>query len=355
MASTTKNPVYGTGGGANEAREEGGGGRKIEAIGIVLMFLVMVASNAISSGTKLMGDTNAGELSGENPTYLTPDGSTFSIWGLIYLFEALFVLYQAAPAGSTKGWGGLEDARVGKARRWVLLAFALNACWLPVFQYRRWWLALAVIVGYLYALWRTRQALETDFAANLVGACAPQSWGFRINACTGFSLNLSWLVVATLLNVTVVARNSRIIYTVVTEGVTNATAGVVHGSSGAAPVAIIGGNVDWAVFCIALAVGLALSAAYYHADLPYVFIACWALGGVYRMQHTADDARFPASARSDDLMHWAVAGMIIASVGGLLAIAAGIVMRRGRKGGSLAAGSDRLDAPLTPGGSGSGV
>merc|ERR1711968_333679 len=135
--------------------------------------------------------------------------------------------------------------------------------------------------------------------------------------------NFAWVVVATLLNVTVVARNSRIIYTPITAGVTNSTSG--YAGSG---VAIIGGNVDWAVLCIVIASIFGIYRSVVNVDVPYTFVTAWALGGIYRMQTVAQDTRFPVSGLSADLSHWATAGFTVVGVAGAVAIVRAILLTR---------------------------
>ena len=42
--------------------------------------------NGLASAGLLGGKTNK-QISDENPTYLSPDGQTFAIWGIIYTLE----------------------------------------------------------------------------------------------------------------------------------------------------------------------------------------------------------------------------------------------------------------------------
>lgn len=204
-----------------------------------------------------------------------------------------------------------------KGRKWVILAFLLNAVWLPVFSFFRWWLALAIIAGYLYALYKSHEQLEINYGSSA-------DWHLKVFAFTGISLNFAWVVVATLLNVTVVARNSRIIYTPITAGVINATSGF----DASAGVAIIGGNVDWAVLCIVVASVFGIYRSVVNMDVPYTFVTAWELGGIYRMQTVASDARFPVAGMSQDLSRWATIGFISVGVAGAVAIIRAIILTR---------------------------
>lgn len=303
-----------------------------EQITLVVAFVVMIISNIISTATTLFNDTNNKIISDSNPTYLSPDGATFSIWGFIYLFEAMLVVYQALPRFR-------EQENLVKGRKWVILAFLLNAIWLPVFSFFRWWLALAIIAGYLYALYKSHEQLEVNY-----GSCA--DWHLKVCVFTGISLNFAWVVVATLLNVTVVARNSRIIYTPITAGVTNATSGF-DASTGDA---IIGGNVDWAVLCIVVASIFGIYRSVVNVDVPYTFVTAWALGGIYRMQTVASDTRFPVTGMSEDLSHWATVGFISVGFAGAIAIIRAIILTRSATKGKDEKSSELLTGqPLTSG------
>jgi hypothetical protein len=56
-----------------------------------------MAVNAMATSIPLGGQTPP-EISAKYPSLFTPAGFTFSIWGLIYLGLALFVIYQSLPA-----------------------------------------------------------------------------------------------------------------------------------------------------------------------------------------------------------------------------------------------------------------
>jgi len=268
------------------------------SVGVIVAFVVMVISNVLSTSTKIFNNTDNKEISDANPTYISPDGATFSIWGFIYLFEATLIVYQAIPA--YKNAPGLAAGRP-----YIIAAFLLNALWLPVFQFYYWWLSLAIIVAYLAALWKSYEALQIDYAGE-----AP--WHTKVFANVGISLNLSWVTVATLLNVTVVARNSSIITTTI-ENVANTTSGSVQIADGAYQ-SVIGGNPDWAVLCIVIAALFAAYRAIAFVDVPYAFVCSWALGGIYRMQTKDNDTAFPVAGHSELIAEWSLTVLIIVAV-----------------------------------------
>jgi len=280
-------------------------------LGVIVAYTLMVVSNVLSTATKVFNNTDNAQIARENPTYLSPDGATFSVWGFIYLFETFFVVYQALPRFGAAGI--FADCKV---RQWLTAAFLLNAIWLPVFSYHRWWLSLIIIVGYLFALHKTYQALGVHYGDDALTASTPTS--VKVFAFTGISLNFAWVVVATLLNFTIVSRNSGIIVTSITTGnITASTAGAVG------PLfkdALIGGNVDWAIAMGCVAAAIACYRAVCFADVPYSFVTSWALAGIYRMQMFADDGNFPAEGKSHDLATWALTLSLIVAFFGIIAL-----------------------------------
>jgi len=62
----------------------------------VVSFIAVAIVNALNS-TGTIGESN-GEISDRYPTRITPDGWAFAIWGIIYFFNAVFIIYQAFPS-----------------------------------------------------------------------------------------------------------------------------------------------------------------------------------------------------------------------------------------------------------------
>ena len=71
----------------------------------IIGFLGTVVVNGLSNALPLNGKT-AGELSDQYPNLFVPAGLTFSIWGVIYILLAIFVIYGLIVA--IKKGGGYE-------------------------------------------------------------------------------------------------------------------------------------------------------------------------------------------------------------------------------------------------------
>jgi hypothetical protein len=242
---------------------------------VLLCFVVMTASNALTS-MGYFGPDNK-KLSDENPTYVSPDGLTFAIWGIIYLFEAFLVFVQLFPGSHEEIFTRRCPVLNLDVRQRLVIAFLTNAVWLPIFSARKWWPSQLVITVYLASL----LSLYADVNVRSVKGAFEQ-----VFIAAPISLNLSWIVVATFLGLTVCARQS---------GWVDA-----HG---------VGGSVPWAIV-ICVFVALAGIACACLGDVSYAFVAGWALRGIWRMQTIEDPVRFPPTAMSAALAtcaYWASA------------------------------------------------
>ena len=218
-------------------------------------FVVVLALNGLAGSGKLTG-TSIGAVSNDFPTYITPAGYAFSIWGVIYTCMSLFVLYSFSP--QARGSARLFPHRgegVGLAFAvsnmlnvlWIVLftqnktafvwasspfLFALLAallvvyercgCWTHAFDFKqRGWPAIAELVGLdigfsLYAGWSSVACIINIAAAGgsggseLASAAVQEVW-----SCT-------MLVVAALVNTAVVVRRHDPIFPLVLAWASNA-------------------------------------------------------------------------------------------------------------------------------------
>lgn len=70
---------------------------------IIFYFLTLIV-NSLAGGTTLIGSRLTATVSDSNPTLVTPAGYVFSIWGIIYILLGAFVIYQALPSRSSRGF-----------------------------------------------------------------------------------------------------------------------------------------------------------------------------------------------------------------------------------------------------------
>jgi hypothetical protein len=248
--------------------------------------------NSLSTGTKLLNNTDNAIISNANPTFVTPDGATFSIWGFIYLFETIAVIYQALPSN-------LTQERLVNARPYMTLAFLINSTWLVLFAYYQWWLSTLVMLAYLATLIKIYSVLDINYGVKDESK-DKKSEDYNYEAATplmkalvftGFSMNMAWIAVASGVSVTFVLRR---------EGWQTANG--------------TGGSADWAIMWVVIFAAVACGLAVLRADVPYAFGTAWALAGIHRMQTVENAERFPIVDLSSSLANTANTFMIIVSI-----------------------------------------
>ncbi len=69
--------------------------RLISLANVVATFLTIIINSL--SNTSLIGVNTVGEISDAYPTFFTPAGYVFVIWGIIYVLLLVFSIYQALP------------------------------------------------------------------------------------------------------------------------------------------------------------------------------------------------------------------------------------------------------------------
>ncbi|MEH6418120.1 hypothetical protein [Pseudomonas sp. CGJS7] len=103
----------------------------------VLIAAALMPATAWFSQQGYFGPDN-GEISDRYPTLLVPAGYAFAIWGLIFLLDLVFGLWQARSRVS-------QDETLLRVRPAAAAGFTLTALWMPIFSQQWFWLALATI------------------------------------------------------------------------------------------------------------------------------------------------------------------------------------------------------------------
>ena len=157
----------------------------------IASFIAVVIVNFLSNTLPLNGRT-AGEISDALPSYFTPTGYTFSIWGVIYLTLLGFAVYQALPAQRQRPF----MTRIG----WLFAASsAANIAWLFAWHYGYYALSPLIMVSLLLTLIAIYLRLRIGHPDPALSAAD------RLFLHLPFSLYLGWITVATIANVASVA------------------------------------------------------------------------------------------------------------------------------------------------------
>lgn len=153
----------------------------------ILAFIAVLVVNYLSNALPINGRT-AQEISDSFPSYFTPAGYTFAIWGLIYTALLGFIIYQALPANRERPF----QKQIG----WLFVASSvLNISWLFSFHYGLYALSVVLMVGLLGTL----IAIYLRLNIGRPNPSLPNAEKLLVQA--PFSLYLGWITVATIANI----------------------------------------------------------------------------------------------------------------------------------------------------------
>lgn len=214
----------------------------------ILVLLLSLAIPVVSwfSQQGTFGPTN-GAISDRYPTLVVAAGYAFAIWGLIFVLDVLFGLWQLSSKRRVDG--AAADIRLPAG-----LGFALTALWMPVFSNQIFWLALLIIWSSLACLLVCALRLSRDVQ--------PEP-GQRWMAWLPLSLHAGWLSLAAILNTAQVIVAYRLLPT--------------------------DNMLGWstALFAAATILLLAFNQRM-RGNLAYAVAAVWALAAVYAKQSTSE-------------------------------------------------------------------
>jgi hypothetical protein len=162
----------------------------VRQVAVVLAIIGTIAFNGLANALPLNGQLT-GAISDRFVVLFVPAGYVFSIWGVIYAGLIAFGIYQAAPARR-------DDPRMQAIAPWFLLSCGANVAWLALWHYNIFVATVPVMLVLLVCLVVIFLRLRQDRAA--VGEAA------RWCVDRPFSVYLGWITVATVVNITSVAR-----------------------------------------------------------------------------------------------------------------------------------------------------
>lgn len=296
------------------------------SVAVLVCFIAQVMMNSFSSSLfNNFGGISIGSVSREQPTFLTPDGATFSVWALIYLLQGIFSVYQVLPCVQN------SHAGVSRARLWIIVLFVSNCLWLPVFCHKLFWpgfmlmLVMVVALVMIYrimkinygAVDRTQSADmllpsvvvedREDTTARFGGSdtlptALLHPWSVKLLCFSGFSANISWLAVASMANFMIASGSEGWHQSI------NVTA---------AKTILVNGSENFAIMGVCLVAAIASVLAVRNCDIPYALVAIWALGGVNRAQNSRSYGR-------QAIADWASAMMVVVAIAALVGLAKAI-------------------------------
>lgn len=216
---------------------------KLWAYASILALMAAITANALANIIPFNGLTT-GEISDKFPVYFVPAGYVFSIWGLIYVALACFVVYQALPKQ-------LNSKLLAGVRPWFILSCLANGTWIFFWHYGLTKSSVLIMLVLLISLIMVYMKVHAA-----LGLTHVQQWMIK----APFSLYLGWITVATIANIT------------------DALYAAGWGGWGIAPQV-------WAVIMLYVATAITLTFVFRNKDCMYALVIIWAfLGIAYKFQ-----------------------------------------------------------------------
>ncbi|MFX1558324.1 MAG: hypothetical protein ACFFC9_13810, partial [Promethearchaeota archaeon] len=183
------------------------------------------------------------------PNLFVPAGLTFSIWGAIYFFLALFSIYQMRDIFKSEK---VEMPFFDKIGILFIISSLANISWIFLWQYLfvPWSLLAMIVLLIMLILIYTRLNIgKTKFSTTE-----------KLTVQIPFSIYLGWITVATIANVTAVLVD---------------TLGVPSFGTAAE---------IWTILVIVVAVAITYIILFLRRDVSYSLVIVWALLGIYIKQ-----------------------------------------------------------------------
>lgn len=243
-------------------------------------FLGTVIVNGLANALPLNNKTT-GELSDQYPNLFVPSGLTFSIWGLIYILLAIFVIYGLVIAlrKDTQKSSFIENIGI-----LFFISCLANIGWIFAWHYEILPLSLVlmlVILGSLVPIYIRLHIGKSD---------ATRIEKYLVHL--PFSVYLGWITIATIAN-----------FTALLVDVNWNTFEL--------------GEQFWAVAVIVIGIAIALSILFTRKDIFYCLVVDWALLGILLKRISVEMTP--------------VQSVIVITIVGIVLISAGIITQIIRK------------------------
>lgn len=209
---------------------------------MTIAFLAIVTVNALANILPINGQTT-GEISNRLPVLFTPAGYVFSIWSVIYILLAIWIVGFWVRFKKDKK---LPSPAISL---YFILSAGANITWLLLWHYEYFaWSVVAMLVylGSLILLYLQYNNNERKLTERLP-----------------ISVNMGWISVATITNISYVLTY----FNWSGWGLSNQL---------------------WAVIMLTLATAIALHVRFHYSDIPFALVFVWAFIGI-AVKHGLDE------------------------------------------------------------------
>jgi len=224
----------------------------LNLVGFLGTITVNVLANALPINNK-----TTGELSDQYPNLFVPAGLTFSIWGVIYLLLAIFVIYSLVVALRKET---VESSFIKHIGVLFFISCLANISWIFAWHYEVVPLSLVIML----ILLGTLLAIYLRLRIGKSGSTTIEKYLVHLP----FSIYLGWITIATIANVTALLVD-----------INWNTFGL--------------GEPFWAVAVIVVGIAIALTILFTRKDIFYCLVVDWALLGIL-LKRLADSTPVPS-------------------------------------------------------------
>ena len=245
----------------------------LNLVGFLGTSIVNGLANALPINNK-----TTGELSDQYPNLFVPSGLTFSIWGVIYILLAIFVIYGLVVAIRKDGERSAFIENIGLV---FFISCLANIGWIFAWHYEILPLSLVlmlILLGSLITIYLKLRIGKSD-------STTTEKYLVHLP----FSIYLGWITIATIANVTALLVD-----------INWNTFGL--------------GEPFWAVAVIIVGMAITLSVLITRNDIFYSTVVDWALLGIL-LKRLAD------STPVQSVIVTVIVGMVLISVGIIVQIA----------------------------------
>jgi hypothetical protein len=216
----------------------------------VLNLVTFVLTIVINYAATLipLGLGNTGYISSLYPNLFVPAGITFSIWGVIYVFLGLFVIYQIRDAFKQEK---TEMLYLEKISYLFILSNIANSAWILFWHYGLIYLSIFAMLGIFLSLIGIYLKLEIGKTK----VEAREKWLVHVP----FSIYIGWITVATIANVTAVLVSAGVPY-----------------------IGLLAEILTITVISVAVLITIAI--LYTRKDYAYSLVVLWAVLGIFLQQ-----------------------------------------------------------------------
>lgn len=215
-------------------------------IAVVMSYLGMIAVNFLANALPIAG-RDTGMISDSYPNLFAPAGLTFSIWGLIYLLLAAYVIFYLSKTDNSK------RSLFEKVAKLFILSSLANIAWIFSWHYGLLAISVILMIVILISLIVISSSLAKEKLTNKE----------KVFLRLPFSLYFGWITVATIANITAflvdISWNAW--------GLTEST---------------------WMIIILLVGALIGILRSIKDANIPYILVFVWAYYGIW-LKHSSVD------------------------------------------------------------------